>query len=167
MKPEWLQACGDDVVAWVATSYPNEGCGLVVHGAAGFRVIETPNLADKYHAVDPAMYPRTARTFYIINPLEFIDAEERGEEVVAVVHSHCDVGDYFSDEDIAAAVMPRFEPDETLEPAHPGVDYLVVSVREAGSDAVSLFRFCDGGFPLAGRWAVQDGTIGAELDAPT
>lgn len=159
MNPDWLEPCGAQLVQWVSKSYPNEGCALVVSTGDTFRVIETENLADKYHGVDPEMYPRTSRTFYIINPLEFVEAEDRGERVVAVVHSHADVGDYFSDEDISAALMPQFDESEPREPAHPGVDYLVISVRESGADAASLFRFVDGAFPLSGRWMIEDGKI--------
>lgn len=140
MKPAWLEVLAD-AVSWVATAYPEEGCGLVVHGADGYRFLACENLANEYHAVDPQTYPRTAREFYIVDPLEFIRAEDRGERVAVVVHSHADVGDYFSDEDVAGAVMPQFDENETLEPAHPGVDYLVISVRQKGPDHASLFRF--------------------------
>ena len=137
---EW-SSCLDEAVAWVAQSYPDEGCGLILQTGDDFRFLACDNLANKYHAVDPQTYPRTARTFYIIDPMEFVRAEDRGERVAVIVHSHADVGDYFSDEDIAGALMPRFDPDEPIEPAHPGADFLVVSVREAGPDHATLFSF--------------------------
>lgn len=151
--PEWA-ACLPHAIEWVAQAYPDEGCGLILERDGEYRFLECPNLADKYHALDPETYPRTARTFYIIDPMEFVRAEDRGERVAVVVHSHADVGDYFSDEDVAGALMPRISPDDPLEPAHPGVDYLVVSVRGEGPDHLSLFRFDAGeerGFRLA--WA--------------
>ncbi len=155
-EPAWFE-CLDDAVEWVARAYPDEGCGLILQGEGGYRFLECENLADKYHALDPETYPRTARTFYIIDPREFIRAEDRGERVAVVVHSHADVGDYFSDEDVAGALMPRFEPDDPMEPTHPDVDYLVVSVREDGPDRVSLFRFDaddERGFPLVWQYDV-------------
>ena len=99
------------------------------------------NLANKYHELDPETYPRTAETFYMIDPMAFRRAERRGASVAVVFHSHADVGDYFSDEDVAAATMPRLDPSEPLEPSHPGTDYLVVSVREGVADHATLFRF--------------------------
>jgi len=138
-EPPWA-VCLEDAVQWVAKAYPEEGCGLILSGPDGYRFLATENLANRYHALDPETYPRTARTFYIINPIEFMRAEDRGERVAVVVHSHADVGDYFSDEDVAGALMPAFD-DDPAEPSHPGTDYLVVSVRESGPDRASLFAF--------------------------
>lgn len=155
-NPEWL-SCLDEAVRWVAKAYPEEGCGLILQGAEGFRFLACENLANKYNALDPETYPRTARTFYIINPIEFVRAEDRGEHVAVVVHSHADVGDYFSDEDVAGALLPKFDDDEPHEPSHPGTDYLVVSVREGGPDHASLFRFDaadERGFVLAWQTAL-------------
>lgn len=131
----------DKVVAWLEAAYPVEGCGLILEKDGQYRFLECENLADKYHALDPEQFPRTARHFYIIDPIEFIRAEDRGERVAVIVHSHADVGDYFSDEDIAAATLPGPTPDDPVEAAHPGVDYLVVSTREDGADHATLFRF--------------------------
>ncbi len=131
-----------DLIAWVEAAYPVEGCGLILQKPDGsFEVLRCDNLADKYHAIDPETYPRTARTFYMINPMEFVRAERRGDRVAVVFHSHADVGAYFSAEDVAGALMPRDNPDDPIEPAHPGVDYLVVSVREGGADGAILYRF--------------------------
>lgn len=131
----------DQAVAWLEAAYPVEGCGLILEKNGQFRFLECDNLADKYHALDPEQYPRTARHFYIINPIEFMRAEDRGERVAVIVHSHADVGDYFSDEDVAAATLPGPTPDDPPEAAHPGVDYLVVSTRKDGADHASLFHF--------------------------
>lgn len=131
----------DKTVAWLEAAYPVEGCGLILEKDGESRFLECENLADKYHALDPVEFPRTARHFYIINPIEFIRAEDRGERVAVIVHSHADVGDYFSDEDIAAATIPGRTPEDPVEAAHPGVDYLVVSTRDDGADHATLFRF--------------------------
>lgn len=146
----------DQIVRWLEKAYPVEGCGLVLQKDGVYRVLECENLADKYHALDPQQFPRTARHFYIIDPLEFMRAEDRGERVALIFHSHADVGDYFSDEDVAAATLPRMSPDEPLEAAYPGVDYLVVSTREDGADHATLFRFDPdaGAFPAVLKIAI-------------
>ncbi len=130
------------IVGWLELAYPSEGCGLILEQPGGvFRVQPLENLADKYHALDPEAYPRTGRDSYILNPIEIVRAEDRGERVAVVFHSHPDVGDYFSEEDIAAAVMPRTSEDEPLRPSYPGTDYLVVSVRDGRADHATVFRF--------------------------
>jgi len=131
----------DNLVAWLEAAYPLEGCGLILEKDGEYRFLECENLADKYHALDPVKFPRTARHFYIINPIEFMRAEDRGERIAVIVHSHADVGDYFSDEDISAATLPGPTPEDPVEAAHPGVDFLVVSTREDGADHATLFRF--------------------------
>jgi adenylyltransferase/sulfurtransferase len=141
----WTDDVLDALVDWCEEAYPKEGCGLILQTEdGGVRVHGTENLADKYHELDPEQYPRTAETFYVIDPREFMKAEERGETVEVVFHSHADVGDYFSDEDVSAATMPRSSEDEPWEQAHPGVDWLVVSVRDGVADHATLFRFEDG-----------------------
>lgn len=160
----WSKDILDQVVAWVEEAYPVEGCGLIVEKDGQYRVVECENLADKYHEMDPEQFPRTARHFYIIDPREFMRAEDRGERVAVVFHSHADVGDYFSDEDVAAATMPRDSDDEPLEPTHPGVDWLVVSTREDGADHATLFRFdADAdGFPAVLEITVDEGEYDLE-----
>lgn len=140
-RENWSDELLDAIVDWMEKAYPVEGCGLVLEQDGERRFLETENLADKYHEMDPEEFPRTAREFYIIDPREFMRAEDRGERVAAIVHSHADVGDYFSEEDVNAATMPRDSDDDPLEPSHPGVDYLVVSTREDGADHATLFRF--------------------------
>ena len=142
MTDIWTDDILDEIVDWVESEYPNEGCGLVLKTGDGDHYVrECENLADQYHEMDPETFPRTARKFYVIDPMEFMKAEDRGEEVAVVFHSHADVGDYFSDEDVNAATMPRDSEEEPYEEAHPGVDYLVVSVRDGEADHATLFRF--------------------------
>ncbi len=155
----WWTECGPAVAEWLEEHYPEEGCGIIVDSDSGPRFIACENLANKYHALDPEMYPRTAETFYIINPMEFAKAEGRGEEVRYIVHSHADVGDYFSDEDVAGALIPT-EDGEAKEPSYPGIGYLVVSVRDGAADHATLFEFDsedERGFPAAAAWVVEGG----------
>jgi adenylyltransferase/sulfurtransferase len=129
----------DAIAQHVEPHYPNEACGLVLEGEdGGLKVVPTPNLADKYHALDPEAYPRTSRTFYMINTLEIAKAQRRGEKLRVIFHSHCDVGDYFSEEDHRQAVDPEGQP------LWPGCQYLVVSVREGRTDHATLFAHTSG-----------------------
>jgi proteasome lid subunit RPN8/RPN11 len=158
----WWKECGPQITEWLEHHYPEEGCGLLVEHDDGFRFVECENLANKYHELDPETYPRSAETFYIINPLEFRKAEDRGEEVRCIVHSHADVGDYFSDEDVAGALMPQLDENEPQEPSYPGIGYLVVSVRNGAADHATLFEFDpadDRGFPSVAEWSVEQGTF--------
>lgn len=158
----WWNDLGPDVASWMEKHYPEEGCGLLVESEDGFRFIACENLANRYHDLDPETYPRTAETFYIINPMEFSRAEERGEQVRYIVHSHADVGDYFSDEDVAGALLPQLEPDDVREPTYPGIGYIVVSVKNGAADHATLFEFDDDherGFPVVSSWSISDGNF--------
>jgi len=115
-------ALRDAVAAEACARYPCEACGLIVRGADGvLEVVATPNLQDRYHALDPAAYPRTARTAYTLNERLIARQADLGKRLVAIWHSHCDAGAYFSAEDARCAA-----PDG--QPLYPGVSYLVVSV---------------------------------------
>lgn len=129
------------IVASLEPAYPAEGCGLVLRAPDGtLRVHPCENIADALHADDPETFPRTSRTFYAISPREFLLADKRGDEVVMVYHSHCDVGDYFSDEDRAVATMGM---GEDAGPAWPGRDYLVVSVIQGAAQRATNYRYDD------------------------
>lgn len=118
-------ACMDEVVAWMVAAYPDEGCGLIVSADGRFRFQGCQNLAPKH----------LARSSYVLDPRELLLAEDRGEAVVVFVHSHPDGSDDFSADDRAEARMP----DGAA--AHPGVDYLVVSVTAGGARSAAAFRF--------------------------
>ena len=62
-------------------------------------------------------------------------AEEAGAQLHAIVHSHPDVGAYFSKEDKEMALGGG------AEPLWPGVQYLVVSVREGKVDDARLYTW--------------------------
>lgn len=135
----------DVVDAHARECYPDESCGFLLGPASeAARVDEAQkaaNLANKYHAVDPETFPRTAREFYLIDARVIqrtFDAGEKGGRPVKVIyHSHCDCGAYFSKEDQAGAA-----PDGVL--SYP-VTYLVTSVREGGVvDDHKLFTFENG-----------------------
>ena len=73
------------------------------------RAVPLENLANKYHAVDPVMHPRTGREYFKINALKFERSIEEGRRsgvpVKVFFHSHLDCGAYFSAEDAASMTM--------------------------------------------------------------
>lgn len=115
-----------------------EVCGFLVRRAGALQVVPVTNDADRYHAVDPARFPRTSREAYLMSPKEQLrlhrDLEERGGEVVAVWHSHIECGAYFSEKDRADAVVDG-------QPAVPGAEYLVLGVRGGRVTEVKRFRW--------------------------
>ena len=133
-----------EVDAHALAEYPNESCGFLTGPAEEPLRVDTAvravNMADRYHRADPETFPRTAKTFFIIDARVIYTTFEQGERanrpVKAIYHSHCDVGAYFSSEDRAAAA-----PDGAL--SYP-VTFLVTSVRDGRVDDRKLFAFRDG-----------------------
>ena len=95
-----------------------------------------PNLANKYHAVDPEAYPRKGNMYFLLDARKFQRAIEEGAKcgrpVKVLWHSHLDVGAYFSETDAAAANMGGDAPANDLA-------YLVTSVRKGVVDDHKLF----------------------------
>jgi proteasome lid subunit RPN8/RPN11 len=128
--------------AKAAYARDEEACGYVTGPAAdemlADEAIALPNLANRYHQMDPETYPRTGRTYFLIDPLKFDRAFQAakagGRPVKVIFHSHLDVGAYFSETDAAAATMGG---------EHPTYDvlYLVTSVRQGAVDDHKLFRW--------------------------
>jgi proteasome lid subunit RPN8/RPN11 len=114
----------------------SEVCGFVVRRGGALDLVEVPNGADAAHAADPVRFPRTARDSYLMDPdallATFESLAREGAEIAAVWHSHVDSPAVFSEQDRADALLDG-------EPALPGAEYLVVSVR--GGRAVELRRF--------------------------
>lgn len=105
------------------------------------RAIELPNLANKYHEVDPEGHPRTGREYFKINALKFeraiSEGEAAGRPVKVFFHSHLDCGAYFSAEDAASMTMggngaPSYE-----------LSYLVTAVDRGEVTAHRLFIWDD------------------------
>ncbi len=124
-----------------------EACGYLEGPAADEllvdRAVELENLANKYHAVDPAGHPRTGREYFKINALKFERAIESGREqqrpVKVFFHSHLDCGAYFSEEDAASMTMGGGS-----EPSH-DLAYLVTAVDLGKVTAHRLFVWDAGG----------------------
>lgn len=130
--PGIAEALERHACAW----FPKECCALLLEGAAGPEVVLADNLADKYHALDPETFPRTAERAYVLDPRLIAKAESDGKTLVAITHSHCRVGAYFSDEDVRAALSP-FEDG----PLYPGVDYVVLDAQDGGVRGHKVFAW--------------------------
>ena len=128
----------DTILEHGARDYPNEACGLLFGPADGgiTRAVPLANALDRLHAEDPEAYPRTARTGYVIDPTEQFravhDAEDRGETLRGIYHSHTDVGAYFSEEDKAQATPLG-------EPAFPDAVYVVADIRKGRAEGSKAF----------------------------
>ncbi|MCA1828882.1 MAG: M67 family metallopeptidase [Myxococcales bacterium] len=123
----------EDIAAHMRTCYPAEGCGLVFEDAAGaLTFCPIPNIAGSTD-----LSTRTQRDGYVMDPkaqfLAIDGAERAGGRLYAIAHSHPDVGAYFSKEDRARAL------DDGGEPLWPGVQYLVVSVRNGAVDGIRRY----------------------------
>lgn len=120
-------------------AYPEEACGFLT-GAKGAveRVVPIANAAEKMKAERPDEFTRDARRGYVMDPqqqLRAMQAEDRaGREILAIYHSHADVGAYFSEED-----RRRAAPDG--EPLFPDVLWLVADVRAAKGLGAKVFAW--------------------------
>lgn len=119
-----------------------ETCGFVVQRGGALEVVKVQNVADRYHELDPAAFPRTSRDSYLMDPRALLCVQEDapdGAEVVAVWHSHVEVGAYFSAKDRADAVVDGIQ-------LVPGADYLVFSVQGGRAVEGKCFRHEAGDF---------------------
>ncbi len=121
----------------VQQRYPNEACGLVVRCLDGaLRAIVCDNLQDDNHALDPRIWPRTARSAFVLNELEIARAVGRGEQLVCIYHSHCDAGAGLSVEDVRCA-----SPDGHA--LYEGVGWLVLSVVDRIVRSSAMYHLDD------------------------
>ena len=117
--------------------YPEECCGLLIGppAAAPSRFVRCTNVQSRRRAQGESELD--ARHAFWIDEGELLralrSAEERGEELRVVYHSHVDTPAYLSHTDLQGALSP-----DGL-PLWPGVAHLVVSVREDGVHEAALF----------------------------
>jgi len=130
-------AFSDDLARHAAAWFPRECCALLMRGTGGHELVLADNLADRYHALDPETFPRTALRAYVLDPRLIAAAERESKELVAIIHSHCGVGAYFSDEDVRQALSPIDE-----SPLYPGVDYVVLDAQQDGLHGFKVFAWC-------------------------
>ncbi|HUQ40947.1 MAG TPA: M67 family metallopeptidase [Candidatus Limnocylindrales bacterium] len=116
------RAVRDAIVAHARECAPNEACGLISGRAgAASRAIPCTNT----HA--------TPTTRYVIDPREqlraFREMDERGEELVAIYHSHP-----------ASQAYPS--PTDRAEAHYPDAFYILISLR-SDTPEVRAFRITD------------------------
>jgi proteasome lid subunit RPN8/RPN11 len=124
------------IAAACTASYPNEACGLFVGKSwDAAELVPMENIQDAYHSRDPVRYPRQSRTAYLMHPLRLMEHVERGGGLLAIWHSHCEVGAYFSAEDVKVALGGEDAP------IWPGTAYLVMSCRNRQVDGAKWFEW--------------------------
>jgi len=126
------------IAAHARSTYPAECCGLVLADREGrLRFLPIENVAGS--PVAKGTSRRTLHDGYVMNPKALLAAlaevEQGGGHLAAIVHSHPDVGAYFSREDREMALGGG------TEPLWPGVQYLVVSCKKVGVDAARLYTW--------------------------
>lgn len=126
------------IAAHANATYPAECCGIVVADRAGMPTfVPIANIAGTEEA--RATSRRTGRDGYVMDPKALLaalsTAEEEGGALRVIVHSHPDVGAYFSQEDRDMALGGG------SEPLWPGIDYLVVSCRNGTVDDARLYSW--------------------------
>jgi len=121
----------------LAAALPDEGCAVLVGREDQVRLVPMENAQGAHHARDPQAFRRSARTAFSLEPRAWLtvlrQADQAGERVLAIAHSHPEGPSSFSAEDRRWAA-----PDG--QPLLPGVAPLVVAFG--------------GGRPRSACWAV-------------
>jgi len=138
MRSGDLRPLMGQMAAHARSTYPAECCGLVLAGReGGLRFVPIANVAGSRAAEGTSR--RTVRDGYVMDPQQLlaalVEVEQGGGQLAAIVHSHPDVGAYFSREDKDMALGGGDEP------LWPGVQYLVISCRQTGVDAARLYSW--------------------------
>ena len=112
--------------------FPNECCGFILGTGDDAELVPCKNEQDRYHAVDPNNYPRTAETAYTFGFKDlrrFNDSLASAKPATIIYHSHPRVGAYFSAEDTRAALSAGWD-----------IDYLVIDVQDSEVREAICFR---------------------------
>ncbi len=116
----------DELCQHAREAEPEECCGLIIGNSLDryHRLVRCRNEATARHEEDPVVYPRDGRAAFYMNEHDYLEAwraaEEKGEQVTAVYHSHVGAGAYLSELDLAYAEH-RFFP-------FPKADQIVIPV---------------------------------------
>lgn len=132
------QATVEQLYAHALEEYPFECCGVVAGDGDDQKVHLCENIQNSLHAEDPERYPRDARTAYFIERGDFdwiiSNANENGDEIVALYHSHADHEACFSEEDYAAQTVFG-------EPEFPDALHVVISIMKGKKNAIKCFKW--------------------------
>ena len=132
------------IYAHAQETYPEECCGFLIgprDSALVDEVHRCVNEQNRYHALDPERFPRTARIAYYLGGKDLrvlMQSIETPRPVKIIYHSHIDVGSYFSAEDIRAALGREL--DDTAEPLYP-VDHIVIDAQADHIAGAKMFRW--------------------------
>jgi proteasome lid subunit RPN8/RPN11 len=131
------------LVALAEADPEREVCGFVVGRGEALEVWPVPNVADRYRKLEPDQYPASSRESYLMDPVEQFrihrELARSGGEIVAIWHSHVEVGAYFSAKDRADALIDGAQ-------VVPAAEYLVLGVKGGRVTEVRRFRFEGGAF---------------------
>ena len=121
--------------------YPAESCGWILKVDSQFTYVPSKNLQDKYHKFDPISYPRTSKDAFLIDALQLSkdldEVTKKNGILYSIVHSHINVGAYFSAED--KKQMAEADGSRSIYPAE---SYLVVNINEEKkADELAVFYF--------------------------
>ncbi len=128
---------------------PEECCGLIVGDEREpfRRLARCRNEMTPRHRSDPERHPRDGREAFCMNEGDYQhvleQAEDAGERVTAVYHSHVGTGAYLSEIDLECA--------ESTEFPFPQADQIVVAVFERRVTGVGIFQRAAIGGPFLGR----------------
>jgi proteasome lid subunit RPN8/RPN11 len=141
-----------EILGHARECYPEECCGVLLGAAGG-----SPRQAVRLTNVQSLRHSRgeselDAGHGFWMDETELLatlrDAERRGQELMAVYHSHIDTEAYLSHADLAGALSPDGRP------LYPGAAQIVVSVWEGVAREMSWFEWDEGSATFVGR-AVQ------------
>lgn len=140
----------NEVYAHAREATPEECCGLLLgNERCRYRsAVRCRNDMTRHHQRDPRAFPRDAREAFYMSERDYLaalqDADERGERVTAVYHSHVECGAYFSELDQEYASQPLYP--------FPKADHLVVAVVAEKVVDQALFRRLSGPDEEGGRF---------------
>lgn len=147
---EIAEALLQDVWQHARECYPEEACGLLFGSNAsttGWLIERCRNVQNRRKAAGESNLD--ARHGFWIDEKELLDAlkraDERGDELKVIYHSHVDTGAYLSHTDRDSALSPD------AKPLWPGVSHLVVAVRDGVISETGCFVWNDGTGSFVGR----------------
>ncbi len=117
--------------------YPEECCGFVLHSG----IKPCSNAINALNKLDPKTYPRSAAQGFVLSSQDTLYLSKNissSNPILAIYHSHPDVGAYFSQEDKDNALFEN-------EPVWP-IDHLVIDIKKDIVACSKLFRFLNGDF---------------------
>ncbi len=143
------------MVKHAEAAYPRECVGVLTglwEEPAGIELNPLTNKQDELHRDHPESFKRDARTGYFVDAKEVYTVvtrtQKEGKNILAFYHSHPDHESYFSQEDLAAAVMWD-------EPVYPGAVYIVISVFGGKAKEAKVFAWDGRGYGPAASLPIE------------